>query len=116
MQEFALWKAKKIMQMHSAHNRKMHNVFVVFDTAPSVCGVGLRNGRVSVRPSVCCPVIRPQQRRAAGLLLSARTVQAGYIDRRQRRAPYSNGAAVNAGIAMLTAELTRLNTELLYVA
>jgi len=50
------------------------------------------------------------------LLLSARTVQAGYIDRRQRRAPYSNGAAVNAGIAMLTAELTRLNTELLYMA
>ena len=35
---------------------------------------GLRNGRVSVRPSVrpsVCPVDRQQQRRAAGLLLSA---------------------------------------------
>ena len=46
---------------------------------------GLRNGRVSVLPSVC-PIIRPQPRRAAGLLLSA--VRAGDIDR-QRRAPGS---------------------------
>jgi len=35
---------------------------------------GLRNGRVFVRPSVrlsVCPIDRQQQRRAAGLLLSA---------------------------------------------
>jgi len=63
--------------------------------------------RVTVRcPSVrlsVCPIIRPQQRRAAGLLLSA--VHAGHIDR-QRRAPSSNGAAArrsaaNAGSVML---------------
>jgi len=37
------------------------------------------------RPSVCpsvCPIIRPQQRRAAGLLLSA--VRTGNIDRQRR--------------------------------
>ena len=42
--------------------------------------------RPSVRPSVClsaCPIMRPQQRRAAGLLLSAE--RAGDIDRQQRR-------------------------------
>ena len=44
---------------------------------------------VGVRPFVC-PAIQPQQRRAAGLLLSA--VRAKDIDR-QRRAPGSNGAA-----------------------
>ena len=44
---------------------------------------GLCNGRESVRPSDVRPIIRPQRRRAAGLLLSA--VRAGDIDRQQRR-------------------------------
>jgi len=61
-----------------------------------------------------------QQRRAAGLLLSA--VRAKDIDR-QRRAPGRSSAAArgrstrsaaNAGNVMLTAELTRLNTDLGY--
>ena len=73
--------------------------------------------RPSVRLSVC-PIIRPQQRCAAGLLLS--TVRAGDIDRQRRApAPSSNGAAArrsaaNAGSVMLTAELTRLNTGLFF--
>jgi len=67
--------------------------------------------RLSVRLSVC-PIIWPQQRRAAGLLLSA--VRAGDIDRQRR---CSNGAAarrsaVNAGSVMLAAEMTRLNIDL----
>jgi len=69
----------------------------------------------SVRQSVC-PISRTQQRRAAGLLLSA--VRAKDIDR-QRRAPGSSsaaarglGTAANADNVMLTAELTRLNTDL----
>jgi len=50
-----------------------------------------------------------------GLLLSA--PQAGHIDRQQAPALSSNGAAArrttaNAGSVMLTAELTRLNTDL----
>jgi len=61
-----------------------------------------------------------QQRRVAGLLLS--TVRAKDIDR-QRRVPSSSSAAAraaarssaaNAGNVMLTAELTRLNTDLGY--
>jgi len=83
------------------------------------CGAGSIS-RSGVRPSVrlcVCPVIRPQQRRAAGLLLSA--VRVGDIDR-QRRAASSSGAAArrsaaNAGSVTLTAETTRLrlNTDLL---
>jgi len=75
---------------------------------------------VSVRPSVhqsVRPISQTQQRRAAGLLLSA--VRAKDIDQ-QRRAPGSSSAAAraaarrsaaNAGNVMLTAELTRLNTD-----
>jgi len=78
---------------------------------------------VSVRPSVrqsVCPISQTQQRRAAGLLLSA--VRAKDTDR-QRRVSGSNSAAAraaarrsaaNAGNVMLTAELTRLNTDLGY--
>jgi len=50
-----------------------------------------------------CPVIRQQQRRASGLLLSA--VRAEVIDRLwqvPRQAFSSNGAAANAGSVMLT--------------
>ena len=79
-----------------------------------------RVGRLSVCLSVCLsarPIIRPQRRHAAGLLLSA--VRAGNIDR-QRRAPSSNGAAArrsaaNTGSVMLTADLTRLNTDFWHV-
>jgi len=72
------------------------------------------------------PIIRPQQRRAAGLLLSA--VRAGDIDRqwqapdaqqqqrrmqkRQHRAAARRSAA-NEGSVMSTAELSKLNTDLL---
>ena len=73
-------------------------------------------GRPSVRLSVC-PIVRQPLRRAAGLQLSA--PRAGDIDQ-QRRAPSpcSNSAAArrslaNVGRAMLTAELMRLNTDLL---
>ena len=52
---------------------------------------GLCNGRVSVRPSVC-PVDRQQQRRAAGLLLSA--LRAGDMDG-YLRAPASRIPAVD---------------------
>jgi len=74
---------------------------------------GLGNRLVSVRPYVC-PSIRPQQRRAAGLLLSA--VRAEDIDRQRRAATQLPGAAArrsaaNAGRAMLTAELTRPITD-----
>ena len=68
------------------------------------------------RPSVTvCPsvslIIQSQQWRAAGLLLSASAARVG------RRASSSNGATArrsvaNAGSAMSTAELTRLNTDL----
>jgi len=60
---------------------------------------------------------RTQQRRAAGLLVSA--VRAKHIDR-QRRAPGSNSdaaratarcSAANAGNVMLRDELRRLNTD-----
>ena len=80
---------------------------------------GLRDGRLSVRPSVrlsIYPIIPQPLRRAAGLLLSA--PRAGNVDRQRRApAPSSNGAAarrsaVNAGSDVLTAELTRLNTHL----
>jgi len=60
----------------------------------------------SVRPSIGS-IDRQQQRRAAGLLLSA--VRAGDIDRQRREpAPSSNGAtarrsAAYAGIVTLTA-------------
>ena len=82
--------------------------------------VYLTVGCPSVCLSVClsvCPVIRPQQLRAAGLLLSA--VLAGDIAA-QRRSPSSNGAAArpsaaNAGSVMLIAELTRLNTTHLLI-
>jgi len=74
---------------------------------------------VSVRPSVrqsVCPISQTQQRRAAGLLLSA--VRAKDIDQR-RRATGSNGAAArrsaaNAVNVISTAELTRLDTDLGY--
>ena len=48
---------------------------------------GLCNGLESVRPSVC-PIDQPQQRRSAGLLLSA--LRVGDIDQ-QLRAPHSAG-------------------------
>jgi len=69
---------------------------------------------VFVRLSVC-PIILPQQRRAADLLLSA--VWTRNIDEQRRRVPGSNGAAAwrfaaYAGSAMLAAELKRLNTDL----
>ena len=68
--------------------------------------------RPSVRPSVS-PIHPPLQQRAAGLLLSA--VRAGDIDR-QQWVLSSNGAAArrseaNAGSAMSTGELARLNTR-----
>jgi len=75
--------------------------------------------RLFVRQSVCS-ISQTQQWRVAGLLLSA--VRAKNIDR-QRRAPGSSSAAAravarrsaaNAGNVMLTAELTRLNTDLGY--
>jgi len=54
--------------------------------------------RSSVRTSVClsarpsvCPIVRPQERRAAGLLLS--TSRARDIDRQQALALSSNGTA-----------------------
>jgi len=71
--------------------------------------------RLFVRLSVC-PIIWPQQRRAAGLLLSA--VRAESIDRQRRAAtPLQHGAAarrsaVNAGSVMLAAEMKRLNIDL----
>ena len=76
---------------------------------------GVRNGRASVRPSVCLSHRSTLMRCTAGLLLSV--VWAGDIDRKRRApAPNSNGAAVrrsaaNAGSVMLTAELTTLNTD-----
>jgi len=85
-----------------------------------VCGQGLyvTGVRLSVRLSVC-PVVRQSLlRRAAGLLFSASRAQC--IDRQRRApAPSSSGAAArrsaaNAGSVMLTAELTRLDTDLLY--
>ena len=74
---------------------------------------GLGNRLVSVQPYVC-PSIRPQQRRAAGLLLSA--ARAEGIDRQRRAATQLPGAAArrsaaNAGRVMLTAELTRPITD-----
>ena len=57
------------------------------DTARIVCGMqGLRNGTVSVRPSVCLsvPFIDRCRPRAAGLLLWAR--RAGDVDRSRRPA------------------------------
>jgi len=60
-----------------------------------------------IRPSVC-PIDRQQQRRAAGLLLSA--PRAGNIDRQQApalaaTAPHAaRRSAANAGIVMLTAK------------
>ena len=69
---------------------------------------------LSVRPFVVCPIVRQQERRATGLLLSA--LRAGY---RSIAGPArsSNGAAArrtasNTGSVMLTAELTTLNTNL----
>ena len=61
---------------------------------------GLRNGPVSVRPSVrpsVCPVDRQQQRRAAGLLLSALCSPRTSCCRRPR-------STANAGSVMLRAE------------
>jgi len=58
---------------------------------------------VSVRPSVC-PIIRPHQRRAAGLLLSAM---------RQEISIDSTAHSSKCGpLPTLAAELTRLNTDL----
>jgi len=71
---------------------------------------------VSVRQSVC-PISQIQQRHAAGLLLSA--ICAKDINR-QHQTPGSSSAAAraaawrsaaNVGNVMLTAELTRLNTD-----
>ena len=73
---------------------------------------GLRDGRLSVRPSVrlsIYPIIPQPLRRAAGLLLSA--PRAGNVDRQRRApAPSSNGAAArrptaNAGSIMLIADV-----------
>ena len=67
-------------------------------------------GCPSVRLSVC-PIIRPQQRRAAGL-------RAGDIDRQrcapgtQQHAAAARRSAANAGSAMSTAESTKLDTGL----
>ena len=78
--------------------------------------------RLSVRPSVCS-VIRLQQLHMVGLLLGS--MQARDINWQRVRdcqAPSSNGAAApftarhsaaNVGSVMLTAELTRLSTDLL---
>jgi len=68
----------------------------------------------SVRPCVS-PIVRQQERHAAGLLLS--DSRARNIDQQQAPALSSNGAAArctaaNAGSVMLRAELTRLNTDL----
>jgi len=63
-------------------------ILLAWYTEESLC-----NGPVSVHLSVrlsVCPIYRPLQLRAAGLLLGA--PRAGDIDR-QRRAPSSNGAA-----------------------
>ena len=102
------------MAVINPHRVTQHKMWTIVDAACIVRRQGLCNGRVSVRPSVR-HIIRPQQRRATGLLLSA--VRAGDNDR-QRRASSSNGAAArrsaaNADSALLTAELTRLNTDLL---
>jgi len=67
-------------------------------------------GCPSVRLSVC-PIIRRQQRRAAGL-------RAGDIDRQrcapgtQQHAAAARRSAANAGSAMSTAESTKLDTGL----
>jgi len=63
-------------QMHHWANSEILSGFA--DTACTVCAKGLRNGTVSVRPSVC-PSYRLLQQRAAGLLLRAR--RTGDIDR-----------------------------------
>ena len=57
---------------------------------------GVGNRLVSVQPYVC-PSIRPQQRRAAGLLLSA--MQAEDIDRQRRAATQLPGAAARRSIS-----------------
>ena len=62
--------------MHHWANSEILSGFA--DTACTVCAKGLRNGTVSVRPSVC-PSYRLLQQRAAGLLLRAR--RTGDIDR-----------------------------------
>ena len=75
----------------------------LFDTVLIVCGAGSikRSGvRPSVRPSVC-PISQTQQRRAAGLLLSA--VRAKEIDR-QRRAPGSSSAAARVRSTVLSSK------------
>jgi len=71
--------------------------------------------RSSVRPSVCA-IIRQEQRRAAGLLLSA--VRAGDISR-QRRAPMqqqrrrSTAFSSKCGQCHVDGRGRRLNTDLL---
>ena len=73
----------------------------VINTARIVRGTGFMK-RSSTRPSVCqsvCPIDQQQQRRAAGLLLSA--VQPGDIDR-QQRAPSSNCATARRSAANAT--------------
>ena len=55
----------------------------IFDAVSTVCGAGSMK-RSRVRLSVC-PIDRQQQRRAAGLLLSA--PRAGYVDRLLHGAP-----------------------------
>ena len=88
----------------------------LFDIVHIVCGAGSIK-RSGVRQSVC-RISPTQQRRAAGLLLSA--VRAKDIDRQRpaAAAPQPGAAArrstANAGNVMLTAELTRLKVMAAY--
>jgi len=77
-------------------------VVVVVGSALIVCEQGIYNGRVSVRPSVC-PVIRPQQRLAAGLLLSAPWAEIS-IDSGGRRESSSNSAAARGRSTALSSK------------
>ena len=82
----------------------------LFDTVRIVCGTGSikRSGvRLSVRQSVC-PISRTQQRRAAGLLLSA--VRAKDIDR-QRRAPGSSSAAARGRSTALSSKCGQCHVD-----
>ena len=74
------------------------------DTVRLVCAAGSMK-LSSVRSSVC-PIDRQQQRRASGLLLSSPA------DRRYRSTARRRSAA-NTCSVMLTAELTRLDRDLL---
>jgi len=83
----------------------------IIDTARTVCERGSMkrlNVRLSIRPSVC-PIDRQQQRRAAGLLLSA--LRPGNTDRQRRTQTLSSNyaaarrLAANVGSVTLTADV-----------